>query len=239
METIRAIFRFSTWRTFSWRYPEWWSLALSACAWLWMVSSSLSPHHHHLASSLLLDTRNWLLMVVAMMLPLTTESIRVTSSRSLWSRRHRAILGFIVGYLSLWLIAGVLTSMSTMFVSQLGGRSLVFAALAFAMAAIWQLSGYRQRAWMSCHRTMPLAPAGWPAHRDCFCYGWGIGSQCLRTCWFTMAACALTNHSLVLMVCAALVGFRERYTWRPSERSLAMALGMFAAICGVRAIFEL
>ena len=81
---------------FAWRRPEWWSLALCAAAWLLMVRR----HWHGISG--------WMLMTFAMMLPMVVDSIRATAERSLWRRRHRAIAAFLIGYLSLWIVIGVL-----------------------------------------------------------------------------------------------------------------------------------
>jgi predicted metal-binding membrane protein len=72
----------------------------------------------------------WLVMTVAMMVPLTVASIRTTAARSLWSRRERAVAGFLLGYLGPWLIAGMAV---TMLATVLAGHSLT--ALLYAAGA--------------------------------------------------------------------------------------------------------
>jgi hypothetical protein len=49
----------------------------------------------------------WMLMVAAMILPLQIDGVRRIAEYSLWSRRHRAIAGYLVGYLIVWAAAGV------------------------------------------------------------------------------------------------------------------------------------
>ena len=89
----------------TWRHPEWWALALSTAAWAWMLANS--GHHAHAYGDAL---KGWMVMSVAMMLPMVIEPIRLTAERSFWHRRHRAIAGFLAGYLGLWLLAGVAVS---------------------------------------------------------------------------------------------------------------------------------
>src|SRR5947207_1798316 len=117
--------RFLWWKRAAWGHPEWWSLALSTIAWVVMVvpfntSGSGLHYHDHAAmglvplsgtgSTYIATTLQWLIMVVAMMLPLVTGSIRIAAARSVWGRRHRAIAGFLFGYLGVWILAGVIIS---------------------------------------------------------------------------------------------------------------------------------
>ena len=221
----------------TWRHPEWWSIALSAAAWLALLARSgaaaagagSSPAHHaHAAtaasvggpaSAWAAETLDWSLMVVAMMLPLVLPSVRVTAARSLWPRRHRAIGGFLVGYLSPWLLVGLATSLLVVALGLDRWLGLPLAgAVGFALAAAWQVTPAKGRALRSCDRTAPLAPRGWRADRDCVRYGWMIGGRCLVSCWALMLACVLGGHGLAAMAGASVVGAAERYTTRPDER---------------------
>src|ERR1700761_4682199 len=103
-----------------WLYPEWWALSLSLLAWVAMVSEAFSSGmnhvaHHHLASVVATQPQSWLagtghllLMVIAMMFPFVIGPVRGTAARSLWFRRHRAIAGFLTGYLAVWVLLGFL-----------------------------------------------------------------------------------------------------------------------------------
>src|SRR6476620_12211696 len=106
-------------RRFGWRHPEWWTLGLSALAWVSLLSDEPAKghHQHHYyhgasmlnVSMLLRELWLWVLMIVAMMLPLLVTPVRVVAARSLWRRRHRAIASFLVGYLATWLVVGAVT----------------------------------------------------------------------------------------------------------------------------------
>jgi predicted metal-binding membrane protein len=191
------------WKQAEWRHPEWWALALSLGAWVLLVGEGA---HRHFAA--------WSLMVVAMMVPLVVGPIRTTAARSLWRRRHRAIAIFLAGYLILWLAAGAgfFLLLSVLGVNA-GSPSPLLIASAFALALGWQLAPAKRRALNACHRTMPLAPRGSRADRDCFRYGLRIGAYCLMSCWALMLACLITGHATPALAVITLVLTAERY-WR-------------------------
>jgi predicted metal-binding membrane protein len=229
-------------RRLAWPHPEWWALALSAAAWLVIVATALftaasgDSHHASLSHSINLTTslKNWLLMTVAMMFPLSIGAIQATAHRSLWRRRHRAIAGWLVGYLAVWLLVGVtLWLISTLLLTRpmLASRSVV--AIAFLLAASWQVAPTRARALARCHHTQPIAPAGWRADYDCVRYGWTMGVWCSMTCGALMVACWLVGHGppgVIAMAFATLIGFTERYVARPDPRWLAASIVVMAMI---------
>ncbi|HEY8693818.1 MAG TPA: DUF2182 domain-containing protein [Chloroflexota bacterium] len=233
----------------SWRFPEWWTLAISALAWLVLLagpshaffSGSKAPaYHDHFALALtaswtpptwIAQLLAWSLMVMAMMSPLTVAAIRITAARSLWWRRNRAIAWFLAGYLGLWLVAGVLISATIAAVRLDGWPHLsLIAATAFAAAAVWQLTSTKARALRFCHRTAPIAPAGWRANLDCARYGWLIGRGCLLSCWAMMLACVIAGHNIIAMACASAVAVAERRAFRPYQRLMAALLAGLALL---------
>jgi hypothetical protein len=169
-------------------------------------------------------------MVVAMMLPLVRGAVRTTAARSLWIRRNRAIAGFLVGYAGVWTVVGAGAIVVLLAVGA-PDRGTVAAAGAFAAAALWHRTRARARAVMACHRTMPLAPRGWRADRDCFRYGWGIGVSCVSSCWAVMAACLLLHHSLAAMTYVSVLTAAERFTPRPDPGMMSLAWAAAAAMC--------
>jgi|SRR5579859_785036 len=212
-----------------WCWPEWWSLALSAVAWLVLVGHALlDPTGHHPPGRAEI-IGIWLLMVLAMMVPLQRFSIRLTATRSLWRRRERAIAGFLVGYLSPWLIVGA--SVAALDVS--ATRNPWLGGLGFAIAAVWQLTPAKATALRACHRSVPLAPHGWRADRDCFRFGWLTGKGCLVSCWALMLACVLAGHSLAAMACVSVIAFAERYAIRPRQKAPFSPLLGAALVYGI------
>jgi predicted metal-binding membrane protein len=198
----------------TWRHPEWWSLALCAGAWTWLLRGH--AHAHTFSAQL----TNWLVMTLAMMLPMVIVPIRTTARRSLWHRRDRAIAAFLLGYLGCWTVAGIA-------VSFLHVTHPLAGTIGFAVAGAWQLTRWKRIALAGCHRTEPLAPRGWRADRDCMRYGVLIGVNCVLSCWALMLACFLSGHTLLATLIATAIALAERYTIRPDQRLLACAL--FAA----------
>ena len=260
----------TTLRRVAWRHPHWWAIGLCAAAWGWLVvrawngdgqgheADASAPHGHGFA---LID---WALMIVTMMLPLVFDHLRVAAARSLWPRRHRAMLGFLCGYAAIWLLAGVLLSIAiagigwlspplppfaSPVVSAVASHDVLhdtrdhahrgaagapwiapwIAAAAFLGAAAWQLSPLKRRALIACHRTLPLAPRGWRAHRDCLRYGWIIGCSCLWSCALLMIACAVAGHSLPVMLTATGITAAERVSARADGWTTSAVLALVAA----------
>ena len=216
-------------RVIGWRYPHWWAATLSAAAWCWLTvrwwRSSLQ--HPHTAFTIV----DWMIMVFAMMLPLVIDHIRFTAVRSLWARRQRATVLFVCGYLGTWLLIGVALSAMTLVIGTTHVLDFRWTpAAAFAAASLWQLAPAKRRALAKCHRTMPLAPHGWRANRDCLRYGWITGTRCAVTCGALMLACAFAGHGVLAMLSATAVAGVERYDTRAHQRSTPAALGVIAVV---------
>jgi predicted metal-binding membrane protein len=167
-------------------------------------------------------------MILAMMLPLVLGSIRFTAVRSFWRRRHRAIAGFITGFLGIWVVAGAI-ALAGVFLLESAVESRSVAAAGFVLAAVWQHAPARRRALVACHATMPLAPQGRRADLDCLRYGWTIGQRCLVACWALMLGFVLAGHDLALMAGVSAIALVERYSRRPQLRATSLALLALAA----------
>jgi hypothetical protein len=213
---------------FFWRHPEWWTRALYGLAWATMLLHGWQQagHNIHHSMSFPQELTYWLLMVAAMMLPLILSHVWVTAAGSLWPRRHRAIAGFLVGYFAPWLLLGTVEA-GLRQVSWT--RNYIVPALLFGAAAAWQLTSIYRRAMLGCHRTQPLAPAGWLADRDCLTFGGAIGIAYIRSCWPLMFACALAGHGPIAMTGSMAVTALERWPLRP--QSHAPLLGTLTLAC--------
>ena len=209
------------------RFPEFWMLAISALAWL-TLAAQIAGHTH--PTGIAANWWHWMLMVAAMMLPLQIQGVRWTAERSLWPRRHRAILGFLLGYLSVWALAGAALSWTgTVFAIPRRVGWMEGVAIGFFLEMLWLISPWKPIAAHMCHRTFPLSPTGWRADRDCLAYGCMIGYACALNCWPLMFACWLSGHSLI----AVLLGFGFAWVDRhasPDYRLHATAAAVLGAV---------
>jgi len=212
-------------------HPEWWSLAISLGAWFFL----LIPHWPYggepvcAACLARLDWTagmfGWLVMVLAMMLPLMIFPLRVTAFGSLWCRRHLAIASLLAGYLCIWLMAGVAYLLLKAILQKLDATDFRWVTTAaFFVAAGWQLTGLKRRFSVACHRVRPLAPVGWPAHRDCLCFGAKLGIDCIGNCGLLMLAAMLSPLHQIMMVAATVLLLYERYCVQPKYRGIALVI---------------
>lgn len=226
-------------RSFFWQHPQWWSLGLSALAWCMLLRPHLVfrrlYHHQHtspqFASAWSGEVLWWIVMVIAMMWPLIGGRVRATAVRSLWRRRAWAVVVFLVGYVAVWLTAGVIVTFLILWGKSHCSIDATSLFIVFMLAAAWQLTPYKELALRLCHRTIPLSPQGWRADRDCFHYGLMIGGGCFLSCGLLMAACAVSSHNMAAMLGTGVIGFVERYSFRPNHRILAGAIAVVAVVC--------
>lgn len=212
------------------RCPEYWALALSAMAWIWLVAIA-GRHVHHPAIAAI--WWHWMVMVVAMMLPLKIDGIRRTAEQSLWSRRQRSIAGYLAGYVSVWAIAGIpLAWASAVFELSSKLDWMTGAAIGSLIAAVWLVSPWKATAARICHRMPTLAPVGWKADQDCFCYGWTSGCGCVCNCWPLMFGCWLAGHSVLMMAVGFGFGWADRH-FLPHYKTRAVMLTGLASVFAV------
>jgi predicted metal-binding membrane protein len=187
-----------------WSHPEWWIGGLAVAAWVAMLRVQIGdlrgPGGHHDHSAPLRAVGPWLVMVLAMMVPLVLPSLRHVALSSMWRRRHRTMLTFLAGYLLVWAVAGLVVLEA----------AHALGPIVAASAVVWYFNERRRRALVRCRRTMPIALRGWRADRDAARYGATIGTTCVLTCWALMAALVVLPYHLVLMPLAFVLLFAER-----------------------------
>lgn len=219
-------------RRFVWHYPEWWVVMAAAVAWMFMAVMSHPHESHTLASHVGITpvrghgqgTLGMVAMVIAMMVPLTLANVRQVSLSSLWRRRHRAIAGFLVGYLAVWLVVQAVIVGGTLglLVPLVGWETAV--VIATVTAALWEVSPIKRQRLRRCYRTVPLAPHGWRADADCVHYGVSTGFSCVTTCWALMVAATAFFHGFLVMIVLFSVQLSGRYQQRPSPVLGALAV---------------
>jgi len=180
------------------------------------------------AASLLAAAPMWALMSGAMMVPTATPGVRHVAVHSLYWRRRRATVEFLLAYLGVWLafsvfVLGALTSWAPT-------RSPLALPASLAVAALWQLTPYKWRALRACHRPSPLPPRGWRATAGTVRFGLLNGSACLASCWAIMTAVALTGSPALLWMAAATVLIcLEKLNLKPRATARRVAVLLTAA----------
>jgi predicted metal-binding membrane protein len=179
---------------------------------------------------------DWALMTLAMMTPLTLPMLRHVSARSFASRRHRAVVLFLAGALTPWLLAGLvgLPLLAAAPAWAVDGPWL--ATCGFLIAAVWQLSPMKRTALRRCHLTLPLAAHGRRADMDCVQQGLAHARACISSCWALMLAMTLSPYHPLVVVCMQGVVIAERRNCRPPLVHTALALTVGAAIVSTAAL---
>lgn len=184
------------------------------------------------SASLLAAAPTWGLMAVAMMVPPALPAVRHVAVNSLYWRRRRAVLEFLLGFLSIWVAFSVLV------LGFLGSWEPAQAewvlAAALALAAVWQLTPLKGRALRRCHRPSPLPPFGWRASLGAARFGWHNGAYCLLSCWAMMVAVALVTSSMLVWM-AVLTGliYFEKLSLKPRAAARRVAVPLAIAAVAV------
>jgi predicted metal-binding membrane protein len=174
----------------------------------------------------------WALMTVAMMVPAAAPAVRHVAGKSLWWRRRRAVLEFLLVFIGLWflfavLVLGILTSW--------GPAGSPFApVVALGLAALWQLTPLKRRAVRACHRSRPLPPRGWRASSGVADFALHNGTACLGSCWAMMLAASVAGPgSLVWMGAMTGVMAAEKMAGAPERAARRVAALLAATAVGV------
>jgi len=213
--------------------PEVLSFPLALCAWISMLGEAWSGGTLSCCRSTPTagdESRGWVLMVIAMMLPTATPVFRSVSNRSYRSRRWRSVVGCMLGYLAVWMAPlPVLLAIRLHPV----GTAWWLPTLSCALGAVWALHPARRRWFAKCHREIPLCPVGIGADRDAIKQGVLTATGCVAGCWPLMLACAFTGHDLVMMAGGTALAFHERRAFRYEPTMLvaaASALGLWTCL---------
>lgn len=201
-------------------------LGASAAAWIAIVASSLGLGQGGLADALCSSTPSarwltagwiqstsggWLLMIVAMMGPMTLPAIVHIRISTFANRRRRAVSLFVLGFMAAWVIPGLAMTALATAVRDATANSTGPAALAVLVACVWQVSPLKQRCLNRCHAHRPLSAFGLKADVDALRLGLRHGLWCIGTCWALMLAMVLMpGWQLAAMVVVAVLAFCER-----------------------------
>lgn len=152
----------------------------------------------------------WGLMVMAMMLPKLRVPIQYIYDRSLRRMRFLSIVSFVLGYLGVWMVAGiVLNALVILATYHIPGRGLC-TLLAGFVTLIWQCSPAKQGCLNRGHMHPALAAFGPAAIVDAFRFGAVHGTWCVGAGWALMMFPLLVpvGH-LIAMFLVALIMVSE------------------------------
>ncbi len=244
----------ASWADWAGDHPEWWALGLSAGAWcglLWRHAADPGGALCHtgpaagFADAIGASWRSGaltgmllgcVLMVIAMVPPMAVPLVRHVAARSFAVRRHRAVAGFLAGITGVWLLAAGAALIVLAGQPWVSAESHAAVGLGFLLAAGWQFAPLKRRALLRCHRTVPLASAGWRADRDCLLFGAGYAGGCVGSCWAMMLAAVLAGHDPLVSLCVQGVALAERQArapWVTGSAVVLLACGGLMLVSGL------
>jgi predicted metal-binding membrane protein len=173
----------------------------------------------------------WLLMVIAMMLPLAGAPLRHVRERSFARRQARSMLLFVAGFVALWMVVGAILGTLGWLLEGLVPAPLSV-GLSMATALVWQVSPAKQWCLNRCHQRPPLSAFGFAADADAVRFGMTNGAACAGTCWALMLPMLLIGQSqLAAMIAVTLFSLAESlekpaplaWRWRGGAKALRIA----------------
>jgi predicted metal-binding membrane protein len=147
-------------------------------------SGSLSPESP--ALGLGHQVSNWVLMLMAMMMPTLAPPVYFIWQTSFARLRAMLITLFFSGFGLVWLLVGAALTGAQLAASALAPQSWWPAGVVGLVALIWQASPFKQICLNRCRRHLPLAAFGFAAAWDGFKTGWVHGMWCAGSCWASM-----------------------------------------------------
>jgi predicted metal-binding membrane protein len=191
------------------RYPV---FAISMAAWAVLLAGPSGVNGHCLSmEGSPRAIAGWVLMLVAMMAPLTIPALHHVRFTSLTRRRGRAIAMFVAGYGAVWMSCGIPFGAFERVAFTVAPDSCAPATFAVFAALIWQASPLKQICLNRCHDNRPIAVFGLEADLDVFRFGLTHDAWCLGGCWALMLfPMLLPEGHLAAMAAVAMLVFCER-----------------------------
>lgn len=230
--------------------PEWAVIVLAAAGWVALLRLSFASHptSGHLAHSAGAGSAGgmagmpgmpqaaawrppveavglWVVMTVAMMLPLTVPSLRHVARMVPRSARSVALATFCSAFVVAWLPGAAL---AVWIHSRLPVSAGIVAA-AFVAAGAWELTSIKRTALLRCHRTAVIRAAQPGRRRTCWQYGLRRGAWCAASCGPLMVALALSGHTPLPLLLVSLGVTVQRYS-PDAYRSRGLSAAGFSAI---------
>jgi len=219
-------------RRLDWTHPRGWVIAASVAAWASMavVPRASAVHagdaHHHVAGA---PSGGWVVMVVAMMLPMTLRQVHQVALTTAGYRRHASAAVFLAGYLAVWIAAQAMISGAVQGMTVLAGWAIA-ASVAGAVAVVWELEPATWR--RPGNRDVPPGTSGWRASRERVEYGAVTALGCVGRCWALMSICAASMHSVSVMALLFAVQLGGRHGTRGRRSRVLAATAVLVVSAG-------
>jgi predicted metal-binding membrane protein len=174
----------------------------------------------------------WGLMATAMMLPTALPAVKHVGVNSLYWRRRRAMAEFTLVFLAIWVAFSI--AVVAPVAAWLPPDSALAAAALLGLAALWQVSPWKERALRACHRTRPLPPRGWRASTGVARFALLNGGACLVSCWALMLTTAAVAGpaQFAWMAILTIAVMAEKLSLKPKRAAHWVAALLAAAAAG-------
>ncbi|WP_158087105.1 DUF2182 domain-containing protein [Mycobacterium aquaticum] len=178
----------------------------------------------------------WSIMATAMMLPTAVPAARSIALNGKWKRRQRGQMLFAAGYLAVWSVAGLVVLTIGWLVVPVTTASQAVAGV-LAVAAWWEVTRWKRRCLLACHRMRSIPPDGRAADTACIREGLRNGVWCAGACGPMMTAMALAPHAWWLMLTLSPVVAAEKLVTKAVDhlRVFAAVLVVVAAVAAAGA----
>lgn len=183
----------------------------------------------------------WTLMMAAMMLPAVAPLASIYA-RTVRSSRGLRITGFTLGYLAVWIIAGVpaflLAEAAGRLAEQEPAVATAAAVAAYAACGIYQLTPYKDRCLQHCRSPLALLLhyGSYRGRLRDVAAGAHHGAYCAGCCWALFVVLIVAGvMNLVAMAVLAVVVLLEKLWSRGA--GLSRAVGVLALVCAVAVVW--
>ena len=184
----------------------------------------------------------WTLMTVAMMLPTVTPLI-VLFSRAVQAHADRILLIVLlcVGYLGIWILAGVIAYASVLAIRALALRialdraSWMIGAAALTVAGLYQFSALKHRCLEHCRSPFSFMLEAWgdDLKRRALSIGTRHGLFCVGCCWslmLLMLPLGASNFAWMLLLGVVMATEKNASWGKEMSKPLGFALLLLAAV---------
>jgi predicted metal-binding membrane protein len=239
-------------------------VAIVALSWVYLVRmnadmSAMMPTmaHHHMpmpSRSVIFELvpvfLMWSIMMVAMMVPTTVQSLSVFTALSVRRNPDQAVTVtagcFVLGYVAAWTGYSALAALSQVALSRavllspmLQSTSVALSALILLAAGIFQFTSLKEACLSKCRTPLAFFLAEWRDGRlGGFVLGLRHGSYCVGCCWALMAV-MLVVGAMNLLWMAALTVFILAEKLVPARWPLSRAVGVVFVLWGIFVAIDL